>query len=314
METLIGQSPSGVAPSARGPAPSAAELIKDVGLASFRKDVIEASQQVPVIVDFWAPWCGPCKQLGPALEKAVLAAAGAVRLAKIDVDQNPEIAQQMRIQSIPAVYAFFQGQPVDGFTGAVPDSQVKAFVERLVKLSGGGASPIEEALEFAKAAIAEGRPEEAEGAYAEVLQAEPQHPHALAGLAKLAVARGAFDEADEFLAAVAEDKQGDAEVASARAALTLAREAENVGDLGPLEAAVAANPADHQSRLDLAIGLHAAGRNQASLDHLLEIVKRDRKWNEEAARKQLVKLFEALGFDDPLAIEGRRRLSTILFS
>lgn len=311
MESLIGQSG---APSMRGPAPSAAELIKDVGLANFRQDVLEASRQVPVIVDFWAPWCGPCKQLGPTLEKLVMAAGGAVRLAKIDVDQNPEISQQMRIQSIPAVYAFFQGQPVDGFTGALPESQVKAFIERLVKMSGGAGSPVEEALEFAKTAIAEGRVDEAEGAYAEVLQAEPQHPHALAGLARLAVMRGALDEAEEFLAAVAEEKQGDSEVASARSALALAREVENVGDLAPLEAAVAADPADHQARFDLAVALLAAGRNDASLDHLLEIVKRDRKWNDEAARKQLVKLFEAWGFEDPLAIDGRRRLSSILFA
>lgn len=310
METLIGQAPSG---GLKGAAPAAADLIKDVNLANFRQDVIEASRQVPVIVDFWAPWCGPCRQLGPVLEKAVLAAGGAVRMAKIDVDQNPEIAQQMRIQSIPAVYAFFQGQPVDGFQGAVPDSQVKAFVERLVKMSG-GTSPVEDVLDFARTAIAEGRLDEAEAAYAEVLQAEERHHGALAGLAKIAVARGSLDEAEEFLAAIPEEKENDAEVASARSALALAHEAANVGDLAPLLAAVEADPADHAARFDLAVALHAAGRNGEAIDHLLEIVKRERKWNDEAARKQLVKLFDVLGFEDPLAMDGRRRLSSILFA
>ncbi|MFA5122769.1 tetratricopeptide repeat protein [Zavarzinia sp.] len=313
METLIGQAPGG-GQQQGGAGPAPADLIKDGSLQTFRQDVLEMSRQVPVIVDFWATWCGPCRQLGPALEKTVLAARGAVRLVKIDVDQNPEIAQQMRVQSIPAVYAFFQGQPVDGFQGALPESQVKAFVDRLVKMSGGGASPVEEALEFGRAALAEGRHDEAEGAFAEVLQAEAQHPAALAGLAKVALARGALDEAEEFLAAVPEDKEGDADVVSARSALALAKEAGAIGDLAPLAEAVAADPANHQARLDLAVGLHAAGRNQEALDHLLEIVKRDRKWNDEAARKQLVKLFEVWGFDDPLAVEGRRRLSSILFA
>ncbi len=313
METLIGQAPGG-GQQQGGAGPVPADLIKDGSLQTFRQDVLEMSRQVPVIVDFWATWCGPCRQLGPALEKTVLAARGAVRLVKIDVDQNPEIAQQMRVQSIPAVYAFFQGQPVDGFQGALPESQVKAFVDRLVKMGGGGASPVEEALEFGRTALAEGRHDEAEGAFAEVLQAEAQHPAALAGLAKVALARGALDEAEEFLAAVAEDKEGDADVVSARSALALAKEAGAIGDLAPLAEAVAADPANHQARLDLAVGLHAAGRNQEALDHLLEIVKRDRKWNDEAARKQLVKLFEVWGFDDPLAVEGRRRLSSILFA
>ncbi|MCF4167491.1 co-chaperone YbbN [Zavarzinia compransoris] len=311
METLIGQAPAG-GPSGQGP--GASDLIKDSGLATFREDVLEASRQVPVIVDFWAPWCGPCRQLGPALEKAVMAAGGAVRMVKIDVDQNPEIAGQMRIQSIPAVYAFFQGQPVDGFQGALPDSQVKAFVDRLVKMSG-GVTPVDEVMEFARTALAEGRLDDAEAGFAEVLQAEEQHAGALAGLAKIAVARGALEDADEFLAAVPEEKENDAEVAGARAALALAREAAGAdGDLAPLQAAVEADPADHQARFDLAVGLHAAGRIDAAVDQLLEIVKRDRKWNDEAARKQLVKLFDALGFDDPIAMDGRRRLSSILFA
>ena len=310
METLIGQTPAG---GLQGKAPDAAELIKDSGLATFRQDVLDASRAVPVIVDFWAPWCGPCRQLGPMLEKAVLAAGGAVRMVKVDVDQNPEIAGQMRVQSIPAVYAFFQGQPVDGFQGALPESQVKAFVDRLVKMSG-GTSPVDEVMEFARTALAEGRLDEAEGAFAEVLQAEEQHAGALAGLAKIAVARGALEDADEFLGAVPEDKESDPDVAGARAALALAREAAEVGDLAPLIAAVEADPANHQARFDLAVGLHAAGKADAAVDHLLEIVKRDRKWNDEAARKQLVKLFDVLGFDDPVAMDGRRRLSSILFS
>ena len=311
METLIGQTPAG---GLQGKAPDAAELIKDSGLATFRQDVLDASRAVPVIVDFWAPWCGPCRQLGPMLEKAVLAAGGAVRMVKVDVDQNPEIAGQMRVQSIPAVYAFSGGQPVDGFVGALPESQLKKFVEGLAggTLEGDTATQM---IEAGKAALAAQDWAEAASAFSTALGTEPENVSALAGLARALVGMGEIEEAKEVLAQVPHAPVEHADVAAARAALQLHEEgAQAAHQLKPLEDAVAANPDDHQARIDYAAALMGANRQQEAIDLLLDSVKRDRKWNDEAARKQLVKIFEALGPMDPLVVDARRRLSSILFA
>ena len=308
MEQLIG--------AARPATNGAGAFIKDSDTKSFVADVIEASQQVPVIVDFWATWCGPCKQLGPALEKAVTEAKGAVRLVKIDVDKNQQLAQQMRIQSIPTVYAFFQGRAVDAFNGALPESQVKSFVAKLAELGGAelGPSPIEEALEQAEAALEAGDAGTASAIYNQVLAHEPANLPALAGLTLALVAAGELKRAREVLGRVPADKTSDAAVAKAAAALDLAEQAQGAaGQLGELQAKVAADPNDHQARHDLALALYAAGEQEKALDELLEIVQRNRAWNEEAARKQLVKFFEALGPTHPLTLSARRRLSSLLF-
>jgi putative thioredoxin len=269
-----------------------------------------------VIVDFWAPWCGPCKQLGPSLEKAVLAAKGAVRLVKVDIDKNQQLAAQMRIQSIPAVYAFFQGRPVDGFVGALPDSQVKSFVAKLAELGGAelGPSPVEEALQQAEAALDAKDTGTASAIFNQVLAHEPANIPALAGLVRCLVTAGELKRAREVLGRVPADKQGDAAVAKAAAALDLAEQSAGaVGQLAELQAKVELDANDHQSRYDLALALYASGKQETALDELLEIVRRNRAWNEEAARKQLVKFFEALGPADPLTLSGRRRLSSLLF-
>jgi putative thioredoxin len=302
-----------------GPAapPAAANPIKDSNTESFMADVIDTSQQVPVIVDFWAPWCGPCKQLGPALEKAVREARGAVKLVKIDIDQNQELAAQMRIQSIPAVYAFFQGRPVDGFMGAIPDSQVKAFVQRLAKNAGAaaGPSPVEQALEQAEAALAEGDAGTASAIFGQVLQHEPQNAAAIGGLARCHLQVGEIEEAKRLLDSAPPDAAKDKSVVAARAALELAEQAAAATGATPeLRRRLDADANDHQARFDLALALYAEGKNEDAVDALLEIVRRNRAWNEEAARKQLVKIFEALGPTDPLTVSARRRLSSILFA
>jgi putative thioredoxin len=309
MDQLIGAA----RPAGNG---GGAPLIKEGDTKSFLADVIEASQQVPVIVDFWATWCGPCKQLGPALEKAVTEARGAVRLVKIDVDKNQQLAQQMRIQSIPTVYAFFQGRAVDYFNGALPESQVKSFVAKLAELGGAelGPSPIDEALEQAEAALEAGDAGTASAIFNQVLAHEPANLPALAGLTRALVAAGELKRAREVLGAVPADKASDAAVAKATAALELAEQAQGAaGQLGELQAKVATDPNDHQARHDLALALYAAGEQEKALDELLEIVQRNRAWNEEAARKQLVKFFEALGPTHPLTLSARRRLSSLLF-
>jgi len=299
------------------PAAAPAGLIKDATAQSFVQDVIEASQDVPVIVDFWAPWCGPCKQLGPLLEKAVTQAGGAVRMVKIDIDKSPQIAQQLRIQSIPAVFAFFQGRPVDGFQGALPESQVKAFVDRLIEASGGanGAdSAVAEALEQARQLLDSGQHGAAAQLYDQILQHEPGSTAATAGLAQALLATGDMAGARATLDAVDEKDRGNAEIAAALAALALAERAAEAGDVGPLREAVEADPANHQARLDLAVALFGAGQHEEAVDELLEIFRRDRKWNDEAARKQLLEFFEALGPADPVTLAGRRKLSSLLFS
>ena len=295
-----------------GAAPAADGLVKDVTTQSFMKDVIEESKRQPVLVDFWAEWCGPCKQLTPVLEKAVKGAKGKVKLAKMDIDKHPAIPGQMGIQSIPAVIAFVNGQPADGFLGALPEGQVADFIARITKDKLGGEA--QDFLKSAEEALGVGNAEEAIALYGEVLREEPGSVPALAGLARAHVETGALDQAKETLALVPEAKRNDAAVAAARSALEVAEQAQSVGPVGELEQKVAANPLDHQARFDLAVALNAAGKRQDAADHLLEIVKRDRKWNEDGARKQLVQFFEAWGPTDEATVNGRRKLSSILFA
>jgi len=292
--------------------PAAGGLIKDGTDASFVKDVIEASRDTPVIVDFWAPWCGPCKQLGPALEKAVTAAKGAVKLVKIDIDKNPSFAQQLRVQSIPAVFAFSGGRPVDGFMGAVPESEIKAFIGRLAGAAGGGeAGATDELLAMAKESLELGDAAGAAQAYAQVLHTEPENLKAIAGLARLYLAGGDAEKAEQILAMAPEGAK-DAELESVRAALALAAEAPS--ETADLERRLAADADDHEARLELAKALAGRGLMQEAADQLLTIIERDREWNEEAARKQLLVVFEAAGQMSDVAKQGRRRLSSILFS
>lgn len=296
-------------------AAAAGDLVKDGDITTFMKDVVQASMDVPVLVDFWAPWCGPCKQLGPAIEKAVLAAKGKLRLVKVNVDdpRNQPLAQQLRIQSIPAVFAFSKGQPVDGFVGALPDSQLKKFIEQVA--GAGAAGGAAEFIEAGKAAIAEQDWASAGEAFSKALGEEPENAAALGGLARAMIGLGDQEAAEEILAQVPPAQAEQADVAAARAALQLAKQAASAaGDLGDFESRLAANPNDHQARYDFAIALLGAQRQADAMDQLLDIVKRDRKWNEEAARKQLVQMFEALGPMDPLVMDARRRLSSMLFS
>ena len=287
-------------------------LIKDTTTQSFVKDVIEESKHQPVLIDFWAPWCGPCKQLTPVLEKVVRAAKGKVKLVKMNIDEHPAIPGQMGIQSIPAVIAFANGQPADGFMGALPESQVTAFIERLTKSRIGG----EEAdlLKAADAALVDGDPAGAAELYAQLLAQDATNVHALAGLARCYIETGATEQAKQTLAMVPEARAKEAPVAAARAALELAEQAKSLGPIAELEQKVAADPADHQARFDLAVALNGKGRRQEASNHLLEIVKRNRQWNEDGARKQLVQFFEAWGPTEEATVEGRRRLSSILFA
>jgi putative thioredoxin len=297
------------------PAPSGSAYIKDASLTTFAADVLDASMDVPVIVDFWAPWCGPCKQLGPALERLVNEAKGAVRLVKVNIDENPEIAQQLRIQSIPTVYAFRNGQPIDGFMGAIPDSQLRQFVQGLMGPAGEAPEPgIEDALALASEALAKRDLSTAAQIFGHILQDDPGHPKAVAGLARCYLESGDLDRAKKTLGLVRPDGLSDEAIRAVEAELALKERAAAAGDMAPLRSKVEANPTDLQARFDLALALDGKGAREEAIDQLLEIVKRDRKWNEEAARKHLVTLFEAMGPTDPRTLAARRRLSSILFS
>jgi len=308
VDVTIVEQGNGAAP------PAAADLIKDTSTQTFMKDVIEESRRQPVLIDFWAPWCGPCKQLTPIIEKAVRAAKGRVKLVKMNIDQYPDIPGQMGIQSIPAVIAFVNGQPADGFMGAVPESQVTAFIDKLTKGMPDPAGDVTGLLQEAEAALAAGDAGTAASIYAEVLAVDATNIAALAGLARCYAETGALDQAKQTLAMVPEAKRNDAAVKAVQAVIDLAEQAQSLGPVTELEQKVAANPLDHQARFDLAIALNAGGKRSEATQHLLEIVKRDRKWNDDGARKQLVQFFEAWGGADEATVDGRRRLSTILFA
>ena len=287
------------------------ELIKEGTDAGFAKDVVEESHKQPVIVDFWATWCGPCRQLGPMLEKAVTAAGGAVKLVKIDIDKHPAFAGQLRVQSIPAVFAFADGQPVDGFLGALPESEIKAFIGRLVGEA--GKSDVDRLLDLGRESVEVSDMGGAAQAYAHALQLEPTNVKAIAGLARVYMAGGDVDQARQ-IAALAPPDANDPDLAGVRAALELASADAGASDTAALEQRVAQNPKDHQARFDLAGALAAQNRFQESADQLLRIVEQDREWNEQAARKQLLKIFDAAGPGAEVTRDGRRRLSSILFS
>jgi putative thioredoxin len=287
-------------------------LIKDTTTAEFRQDVIAESGKQLVLVDFWAPWCGPCKQLTPVIEKAVKAAGGKVKLVKMNIDEHPQIPGQLGIQSIPAVIAFQRGQPVDGFMGALPESQIKGFIERLVGPVGPSAA--EDLLAEAEAAAAAGDATGAAELYAAVLAQEPDNANAIGALAKLHLDLDDLEGAKRFLAMAPAGKENDPAIAGARAAIELAEQAASLGDVGQLRQRVDADPRDHQARFDLAVALNARGNREEAADQLIEIVRRERGWNEEAARKQLVQFFEAWGPTDEMTVAGRRKLSSVLFS
>jgi len=288
-----------------------ADLVKNTTTQDFMRDVIEASREVPVLVDFWAPWCGPCRQLTPTLEKAVRAAKGAVRLVKLNIDEHPQIPGQMGVQSIPAVFAFQDGKPVDGFMGALPESRVNAFIARLI---GENAGDIAADLEAAEAALAAGDVNAAAQMFGEVLQADRENAQSLAGLAKCYIKTGDLARAEQTLALVPPAKADSAPVVSARAALELQRKAPSTGDIESLRAKLAADPNDAQARFDLALALAAKGDRSSAADELLTLVAKNRTWNDDAARKQLVQLFDAWGASDPATIVGRQRLSSLLFA
>ena len=296
--------------------PAAGDLIKDVSEADFMAEVVEASQSVPVIVDFWAPWCGPCKTLGPALEAAVTRAGGAVKMAKVNADENQMIAGQLRIQSLPTVYAFWQGQPIDGFQGALPPSEIDAFVARVIEAAGGAAEGggLDEALDAADEMLEQGAVTDAAQTYAAILQEDGQNARAYAGMVRAQIAAGDLDQAEAILNGAPAEISKSPEIEAAHAQLELARQAENAGPVGDLRAAVEADPDDHQARFDLAQALYAKGEAQEAVDELLELFRRDREWNDAAAKTQLFTIFEALKPNDPVLLNGRRKLSSMIFA
>ncbi len=291
------------------------DLIKDVSEAEFMAEVIEASQTAPVIVDFWAPWCGPCKTLGPALEDAVMKAKGAVKMAKVNVDENQMIAGQLRIQSIPTVLAFWQGQPVDGFQGAVPGSEIDAFIARLIEASGGEADGgLDDALDAAEEMLEEGAATDAAQTFAAILQEDGANARAYAGLVRSYIALDDLDQAEAILNGAPAEISSAPELEAAHAALDLARQAADAGPVGELQAAVEANPDDHRARFLLAQALQANGQWEEEGDELLELFRRDREWNDGAAKQQLFTIFEALKPNDPVVLNGRRKLSSMIFA
>jgi putative thioredoxin len=290
---------------------AATDLIKDTTTATFRQDVLQESMKQPVLVDFWAPWCGPCKTLGPQLDKAVKAAKGKVKLVKMNIDKDPQVAGQLGVQSIPAVFAFDRGQPVDGFVGALPESQIRGFIERLIGPVGQDSASV---IAEAQAMLELGDASAAASLFAQVLAEEAENPEALAGLARAYILAGTLQQAERILATVPADKASHAAIAGARAALDVALQAEALGDLAGLMQAVESNPNDHQARFDLAVALNAKGMREEAADHLLAIIRKDRAWNEDGARKQLVQFFEAWGHNDDATVAGRRRLSATLFA
>ncbi|WP_288942046.1 co-chaperone YbbN [Roseovarius pacificus] len=298
-----------------GQTPPATDLIKDVSEADFMSEVVEASQTVPVIVDFWAPWCGPCKTLGPALEAAVTKAKGAVRMAKVNVDENQMIAGQLRVQSIPTVYAFWQGQPVDGFQGAVPPSEIDAFVERVVQAAGGDASGgLDDALAAAEEMLEQGAATDAAQTFAAILQEDAQNAAAYGGLVRAHIAMDDLEQAEAILNGAPAEISQAPELEAAHAQIELARQAADAGPVGELQDKVEADPNDHQARFDLAQALNAAGQTQEAVDQLLELFRRDREWNDAAAKQQLFTIFEALKPNDPIVLNGRRKLSSMIFA
>lgn len=308
LDNLIGMGPKGGPNGNDG-------IVKDSNTAGFLADVIEASKKVPVIVDFWAPWCGPCKQLGPQLEKLVRAEKGKVRMVKINVDENQELAGQMRVQSIPAVFAFSGGQPIDGFMGALPESQLKQFIARLLSEGGGAADELGAMLQAAAQAVTHGDIGMAGDLYAAILQTDRENVEAIAGLAMVRFTLGDLAGAEATLTLVPPAKSNDPVILQARAAIELAsKPAVDTSGLAGLEQAVAANPSDHQLRFDYALALNQADMREQAMEELITIIRRERGWNEEAARKQLVQFFEAWGPKDEMTLLGRRRLSSVLFS
>ncbi len=290
------------------------DLIIDGTDAGFMTDVIEASQTTPIIVDFWAPWCGPCKTLGPAIEAAVTAAGGRVKLVKIDVDANPAYAGQLQVQSIPTVYAFFNGKPVDGFQGALPPSEINAFVEKVAALGGEADNGLADAIEAADAMLAEGAAADAAETFAAILQEDPANALAYAGLVRSYIALDDLDQAEAILNGAPAEISTDPALEAVAAQIALAKEAVNAGPVAELLALVEAEPDNHQARLDLSAALHAAGNSEAAVDQLLESFRRDREWNDGAAKAQLFKLFDALPATDPVVLNGRRKLSSIIFA
>ncbi len=290
---------------------TSAAVIKDGDIATFNDDVIRASMDVPVIVDFWATWCQPCKQLTPLLERMVQQAKGRVQLVKIDIDKNQELAMQLRIKSVPTVYAFQGGRPVDAFVGAQPESKIKQFIDRLLQ---DVPSPVDDVLKQAQEALDAGDPLMAGEMFAQVLEEDPQNVKAIAGLIRTRVAVGDAAGARELVADLPKEMAAHAEVKSAVQAIEVAEQTETLGDVADVQRRIAANPTDQQAKLDLALALFGAGRSEAAIDTLLAMIREDREWNEEAARKQLLKFFDALGLGHPLSVSARRRLSSILFS
>ncbi|RED51528.1 thioredoxin family protein [Aestuariispira insulae] len=314
MSSIIGIQPP---KQPAGEAQPTGDYIKDSTDRDFGPDVMELSQQVPVIVDFWAPWCGPCKQLGPVLEKIVNDAKGKLRLVKINIDENPGIAQQLRVQSIPAVFAFFGGRPVDGFMGALPESQIKTFTDKLIEMSGGvgGDDPLEAALEQAKLLLEEDDMEQAMAILQQVVAHAPENVEAITLFADCLLKQGQLEPAKQLFETLPEDTHKDQKVAALKAALELAGESEGaLAEMQALQARIDADADDHEARMGLASAVFATGRADVAIDHLLHIIAADREWNDGAARQQLLKFFEALGHADPVTVAGRRKLSAILFS